>query len=55
MHPLHFQKKVGFMIKDGASQVTLVVKSPPAPAKAEDLRVTGLIPGPGRFPWRREW
>ena len=30
-----------------------VIKNPPA--KAGDLRDTGLIPGSGRFPWRRKW
>ena len=31
--------------------VAPVVKNPPA--NAGDLRDTGLIPGSGRFPWRR--
>ena len=35
----------------GASQVVLVVKNPAA--NVGDLRNTGLIPGLGRFPWRR--
>ena len=30
-----------------------VVKNPPA--NAGDVRDTGLIPGWGRFPWRRKW
>ena len=30
-----------------------MVKNPPA--SAEDVRDTGLIPGLGRFPWRRTW
>ena len=33
---------------EGASQVALVVKNPPA--KAGDVRDAGLIPGLGRFP-----
>ena len=36
-----------------ASQEALVVKNPPA--KAGDIRDTGLIPGLGRSPWRRAW
>ena len=36
-----------------ASQVALVVKSPPA--NAGDLRDVGLISGFGRFPRRRKW
>ena len=36
-----------------ASQVALAVKNPSA--NAEDLRNKGLIPGSGRFPWRRAW
>ena len=35
------------------SQMALVVKD--LPAKAGDLRDAGLIPGSGRFTWRREW
>ena len=35
-----------------ASQVALVVKKPPA--NSGDIRHSGLIPGLGRFPWRRE-
>ena len=34
-----------------ASNGTQVVKNPPA--NAEDMRDMGLIPGSGRFPWRR--
>ena len=37
----------------GASQVVLAVKNPPA--RAEDMRDVGLIPGLGRIPWRRKW
>ena len=37
----------------GASQVALVVKN--SPANARDRRDTGLIPGSGRFLWRRTW
>ena len=39
--------------EQGVSQVVLAVKNPPA--NAEDIRVTGLIPRSGRFPWRRAW
>ena len=35
-----------------ASQVALVVKNPSA--NAGEARVTGLIPGSGRFPWNRK-
>ena len=37
----------------GASQVVLAVKNPPA--RAEDMRDVGSIPGLGRIPWRRKW
>ena len=37
----------------GASQVALVVKSPPE--SAGDTGDLSLIPGPVRFPWRRTW
>ena len=30
-----------------------MVKNPPA--NAGDVRDMGLIPGSGRFPWRRKW
>ena len=36
-----------------ASQVALVVKS--TPAHVGDIRDVSLIPGSGRFPWRRAW
>ena len=36
-----------------ASQVALVLKNPPV--NAGDVRDEGLIPGLGRFPWRRTW
>ena len=35
-----------------ASWMALVVKNPPA--NARDTRDVGLIPGLGRFPWRRK-
>ena len=35
------------------SQVAIVVKN--LPANAGDARDAGLIPGSGRFPWRRAW
>ena len=37
----------------GASQVALVVNTPPA--DAGDIRDEGLIPGSGRSPGRRKW
>ena len=33
--------------------MVLVVKNPPA--EAGDIRDMSLIPGSGRFPWRRAW
>ena len=33
------------------SQMALVVKNPPT--KSRDIRDAGVIPGLGRFPWRR--
>ena len=36
-----------------ASQVLLAVKN--LPAEVGDIRDIGLIPGLGRFPWRRAW
>ena len=36
-----------------ASRVALVVKN--SPANAGDTGDMGLIPGSGRFPWRRAW
>ena len=36
-----------------ASQVALVVKN--LPANAGNLRDLSLIPGSGRFPWKRKW
>ena len=35
------------------NQVALVVKN--LPANLGDLRDEGLIPGLGRFPWRKAW
>ena len=35
------------------SQVVLVVKN--LPANGGDVRFVGLIPGLGRFPWRKAW
>ena len=37
----------------GAFHVALVVKN--SPANAGDAGDVGLIPGLGRFPWRRQW
>ena len=39
------------VIENRASQVALVLKN--LPANAGELRDVGLIPGLGRFPWRR--
>ena len=40
-------------IIDWASPVVLVVKK--LPANAGDIRDVGLIPGSGKFPWKRAW
>ena len=55
LHPVALawnQNDVLYFIKV-ASQVALEVKNPPA--SADDIRDVGLIPGLGRFPWRRAW
>ena len=55
LHPVALawnQNDVLYFIKV-ASQVALEVKNPSA--NAEDIRDVGLIPGLGRFPWRRAW
>ena len=44
-------KETPFIDCSWASQVALVVKSPPA--NARDIRDVGSIPGLERFPWRR--
>ena len=36
-----------------SSQVALVVKN--LPANTGDIRDAGLIPPPGKIPWRRAW
>ena len=36
-----------------AFRVAPVVKNPPA--NSGDIRESGLMPGSGRFPWRRAW
>ena len=41
----------GCLLLEGTPQVALVVKI--LPADAGDVRDVGLIPGSGRFPWRR--
>ena len=52
MHNLHTQfSSIYFHV--GASQVALVVKN--LLANARDVRDVGLIPGLGRFSWRRKW
>ena len=38
---------------DRASQVAVVVKKPSV--GTGEVKDGGLIPGPGRFPWRRAW
>ena len=43
----------GCLLLEGTPQVALVVKN--LPADAGDLRDVGLIPGSGRFSWRRAW
>ena len=37
----------------GGSQVVLVAEN--LPAKAGDVRDSGLTPGSGRYPWMRAW
>ena len=46
------KKKEGIEF-DGASQVVLVVKSPPA--KAGDVKRHRFDPWVGKIPWRRAW
>ena len=48
LHGHVFQGKQNSLFFEGASQVALVVKDPPA--SAEDIRDTGSIPGLGRSP-----
>ena len=48
MHLSKYKAQYGLI---QASQVTLVVKNPPA--NAGDLKRHGLIPG--KIPWRRAW
>ena len=57
MHPLHFHKKVGFMIKGGASKVNLVVKSPlpDFPHQSRRRKSRWFDPWARKIPWRREW
>ena len=50
---IYFINYISFIVKEGTSQVILVVKN--LPTNAGDVRDTGLIPGSGRFPWRRKW
>ena len=42
-----------FLLNDTAIHTVLVVKN--LSANAGDIRDMGLIPGSGRFPWRRAW
>ena len=41
------------VVRDGASQVALVVKN--LPASVRDIRDVVLIPGSGQSLWRRAW
>ena len=50
---IYFINYISFIVKEGTSQVILVVKN--LPTNAGDVRDTCLIPGSGRFPWRRKW
>ena len=50
---IYFINYISFIVKEGTSQVILLVKN--LPTNAGDVRDTGLIPGSGRFPWRRKW
>jgi len=44
---------VPYIYREGASQMTLAVKNPPA--NAGDIRDSDSIPGSGKIPWRRTW
>jgi len=44
---------MGFPYFEKSSQVEQVGKNPPA--DAGDVRDSSLIPGLGRFPWRKAW
>ena len=50
---IYFINYISFLVKEGTSQVVLVVKN--LPTNSGDVRDTGLIPGSGRFPWKRKW
>ena len=50
---IYFINYISFIVKEGTSQVILLVKN--LPTNAGNVRDTGLIPGSGRFPWRRKW
>ena len=50
---IYFINYISFIVKEGTSQVVLVVKN--LPTNSGDVRDTGLIPGSGRFPWKRKW
>ena len=50
---IYFINYISFIVKEGTSQVILLVKN--LPTNAGDVRDTGLIPVSGRFPWRRKW
>ena len=50
---IYFINYISFIVKEGISQVVLVVKN--LPTNSGDVRDTGLIPGSGRFPWKRKW
>ena len=47
------QEIIGVTKANTDPQMALVVKNPPA--NAGNISDTGLIPGLGRFSWRREW
>ena len=44
---------MGFPYFEKSSQVEQVGKNPPA--DAGDVRDSSLVPGLGRFPWRKAW
>ena len=50
---IYFINYISFVVKEGTSQVVLVVRN--LPTNAGDVRDAGSIPGSGRFPWRRKW
>ena len=50
---IYFINYISFIVKEGTSQVVLVVKN--LPTNSGDVRDTGLIPGSGRSPGGGIW